>query len=383
MSSISALKDQAEQEAYTYFDQNIRAFPRDVNGNMIIDSSTAHNNDVDAFRHAYVSGVLTMERGSFVAEILGTGHEFLNPNPPSETNMDLWNNADGRFVGELATSRADLAQRVHVRLTGGDLITSVSDTRDFTGYEAFTPSQNYTEEFEQTLGSFANWAKNDSSVSSVYDEMGEALHSFVFGSANAAEVESESVGNISINISSDDKSISTFVNKNGQTNSTIVSSTNLNDTQKAAVLANVAEQHKQGGGSIANDSTSQATFVDAANDTSTTLNVCYNDLNDTFYNNMGATSVSGVTVGNSGDTSVSLFEDTATTIINNISYGVGEVLGSVEAAAEATAFFVTQQATFATQWFGSSNGAQLSFATWLAANMGDLIDGNLACQRTY
>jgi hypothetical protein len=42
---VIALKKEATQEAYEYFQENIYLFERDDNGRI-----KAHNNDVDAFR---------------------------------------------------------------------------------------------------------------------------------------------------------------------------------------------------------------------------------------------------------------------------------------------------------------------------------------------
>lgn len=57
------LKDEPQREAYEYFDRKIRRLPRRPDG--LIDDSAAglDDNDVDAFRHAYVSGVFTQEFG--------------------------------------------------------------------------------------------------------------------------------------------------------------------------------------------------------------------------------------------------------------------------------------------------------------------------------
>jgi hypothetical protein len=51
--------DEAESEAYEYFDKNIRPFPRGNNEKIDTNKGGFQNNDVDAFRHAYASGVFT------------------------------------------------------------------------------------------------------------------------------------------------------------------------------------------------------------------------------------------------------------------------------------------------------------------------------------
>jgi hypothetical protein len=46
------LSDEAELEAYEYFNKNIRPLPKDSNGNIDSGQKGFQNNDVDAFRHA-------------------------------------------------------------------------------------------------------------------------------------------------------------------------------------------------------------------------------------------------------------------------------------------------------------------------------------------
>lgn len=56
---IDILLGEYQREAYLYFDQNIRELPRQSSGEF--DESHGHmkDNDVDAFRHAYLSGCMT------------------------------------------------------------------------------------------------------------------------------------------------------------------------------------------------------------------------------------------------------------------------------------------------------------------------------------
>ena len=108
---VFALKVAATQEAYDYFEENIHPFERDEKGQI-----KGHNNDVDAFRHAYVSGVMTQKYGSFRANILGQLNELkgdiVRDQPKEEKNMDLWNNAVGRKYGEQTKSRKKLAELI-------------------------------------------------------------------------------------------------------------------------------------------------------------------------------------------------------------------------------------------------------------------------------
>ena len=99
------LRDEAEAEGYRYFDKNIRPLPKDASGNIDATKGGFTDNDVDAFRHAYVSGVFTQEYGETAADIFGRMNEmnpadvYSNSANPGSRNMDLWNNAVGRKYG--------------------------------------------------------------------------------------------------------------------------------------------------------------------------------------------------------------------------------------------------------------------------------------------
>ena len=85
-----------------------------------------HNGDADAFRHAYASAEMTRLYGEVFAkgsgdlwEVWGT---VIHGPKPSETNMDLWNNARGREIGRLSTSKDDSARRARDAVFDGTLI---------------------------------------------------------------------------------------------------------------------------------------------------------------------------------------------------------------------------------------------------------------------
>lgn len=65
------IKNKAEAEGYEYFDKNVRRLPKDSEGKIDPSQKGFYNNDVDAFRHAYVSGVFTQEYSETAADILG------------------------------------------------------------------------------------------------------------------------------------------------------------------------------------------------------------------------------------------------------------------------------------------------------------------------
>lgn len=61
----------------------------------------------DAFRHCYWSALMTIRMNSKVAETIGNNHEKYSseryePHFPEDTEMDLYNNAQGRKVGAVS-----------------------------------------------------------------------------------------------------------------------------------------------------------------------------------------------------------------------------------------------------------------------------------------
>jgi hypothetical protein len=135
---ILDLKREYETEAYQYFHDNVRSFPLDKNGQIIISAETAHNNDVDAFRHAYVSGAFTIKYNNLAANILGQLNELkgnLKDQPKEEENMDLWNNKVGREYGEKASSRKKLAELLKSALKNKELIETIDQKKDSRQYQ--------------------------------------------------------------------------------------------------------------------------------------------------------------------------------------------------------------------------------------------------------
>lgn len=130
---------EARDEAYEYFDKNIRPLPKDANGKI---DSTAHglvDNDIDAFRHAYVSGVFTQVYSEETADIFGRINEYSplswysDAKNPGSLNMDLWNNAIGRKCGKKAKDRKELLKLNHKSLKKGELIIDPKDKRKYEG----------------------------------------------------------------------------------------------------------------------------------------------------------------------------------------------------------------------------------------------------------
>lgn len=128
------LSDEAEIESYEYFDKNIRAFPKKVDGSLDLNRAKLQHNDVDAFRHAYVSGVFTQEYGENGSRLAGWLNEKLNlSSQPGDENMDFWNNEVGIRLAKTHKTRRKLADAIKKALNNGDLITTPNDERVYEG----------------------------------------------------------------------------------------------------------------------------------------------------------------------------------------------------------------------------------------------------------
>ncbi len=77
MSNIITLKEEAKLEIYQYIDKHIRSLPKKQNGKFDEFSNGFLDNDVDALRHAYVSGVYTMVYNEETADKLGQLQELV------------------------------------------------------------------------------------------------------------------------------------------------------------------------------------------------------------------------------------------------------------------------------------------------------------------
>ena len=106
MANIITLKGEVEKEGYRYFNENIRPLVMKENGEVDYSKNVLWDNDVDAFRHAYVSGAYALEYNEDVSEKLGVIQEHIpfggssSPNSEASKNMDYWNNEVGRKYGK-------------------------------------------------------------------------------------------------------------------------------------------------------------------------------------------------------------------------------------------------------------------------------------------
>lgn len=139
LNPFEELMEEARREAYVYFDAHIRRLPRDKDGKMEMFGPGFDDNDVDAFRHAYVSGVFTQVYGEKVANYLGLINEYdpfgqySNAMNPRSRNMDLWNNKVWRKYGKKTRGRKILLKLIHKSLKTGELIIDFKDSREFVG----------------------------------------------------------------------------------------------------------------------------------------------------------------------------------------------------------------------------------------------------------
>lgn len=116
MSNIITLKDEAKLEIYKYIDKEMRKLPKAENGEFDEFQEGYQDNDIDALRHAYVSGVYCMKYGKRTSDLLGRLNEYFNLNyskiSKKSQNMDLWNNAIGRKYGARANSKKEFIDQI-------------------------------------------------------------------------------------------------------------------------------------------------------------------------------------------------------------------------------------------------------------------------------
>lgn len=56
---VFASKSKSEKESYEFFDMHIRKLPKNADGTFDKSTGLFDDNDVDAVRHAYTSGIFT------------------------------------------------------------------------------------------------------------------------------------------------------------------------------------------------------------------------------------------------------------------------------------------------------------------------------------
>ena len=118
-------------------------------------SNNAHNNEADAFRHAYMQSILAYRYTKSLGEKISNLHEWQGHwqgQNPKEANMDMWNNHQGQeiydeickeypnFKNLSEEHRKDIiARKVVQRMKSGKLITTPNDKRKYTGFATDIP----------------------------------------------------------------------------------------------------------------------------------------------------------------------------------------------------------------------------------------------------
>ena len=127
--NILELKAKSEHEANEYFDKFIRKLPRNPDGSFNKLAGGFDDNDVDAIRHAYTSGVFTQVHGEKVALILGDLNELTpmggsSSNNSNSSKMDLWNNKIGVKYGKKTNGKLKLFRLLFKALKNNELISN-------------------------------------------------------------------------------------------------------------------------------------------------------------------------------------------------------------------------------------------------------------------
>lgn len=134
---IYHLKDEALNDLYRRLDKDLRPLPKKSDGTVDSYGKGLEGNDVDALRHAFISGVYTIEYNEKTSELLGRLNEFVSADSlstaTSSENMDLWNNAVGRSYGKKFKTRDELYLNLMKALRKGELIIDLKDPRKFKG----------------------------------------------------------------------------------------------------------------------------------------------------------------------------------------------------------------------------------------------------------
>ena len=93
--------------------------------------SQGNGDEVDAFKHAYVSAMMAQNFGRCIAYAGGEVNEIkgdiFNDQRKKHRNMDEWNNAEGRKIGLNTTTREEIKNAVWKALNDGVLIGNVDD----------------------------------------------------------------------------------------------------------------------------------------------------------------------------------------------------------------------------------------------------------------
>ena len=110
-------------------------------------NEATHNNEADAFKHAFMSAYLSIVNGKSYSKSAGDWHEYIDGFYGSlgERNMDLWNNSIGREIADkikrqlgsnydkysLQEKLDFVSDEIIDRMRNDELITNPNDKRQF------------------------------------------------------------------------------------------------------------------------------------------------------------------------------------------------------------------------------------------------------------
>jgi hypothetical protein len=144
---IYHLKDEALLDLYKRLDKDLRPMPKKPDGSIDPYGLGLEDNDVDALRHAFISGVYTIEYNGGTAELLGRLNELTTFDSQSSStlseNMDLWNNAVGRFHGKKVKTWDELYVKLMKALKANELIIDLKDSRKYKGEKSIKRLPKY------------------------------------------------------------------------------------------------------------------------------------------------------------------------------------------------------------------------------------------------
>jgi hypothetical protein len=134
---IYHLKNEALIDLYKRLDKNLRPLPKKPDGSIDPYGPGLEDNDIDSLRHAYISGVYTIEYNEGTSELMGRLNELTSFDSRSTSdlseNMDFWNNSVGRFYGKKVKTWDDLYSKIMKAYKSNELIIDLKDTRKYKG----------------------------------------------------------------------------------------------------------------------------------------------------------------------------------------------------------------------------------------------------------
>lgn len=134
---IYQLKDQALADLYKRLEKDLRPLPKKPDGSIDHYGIGLEDNDVDALRHAFISGVYTIEFNAGLSELLGRLNEYNSIDSSSTSsaseNMDYWNNAVGRSYAKNVKNWDELYFSLMKAMKNGELIIDTKDPRKYKG----------------------------------------------------------------------------------------------------------------------------------------------------------------------------------------------------------------------------------------------------------